>query len=110
MAQPDPAPTGAPRVPDADPQVLRAALGPQHRRDFDAEWDRVLEDAKRSHSLEAIHALLRKWQHTAAMELREPGAAQRLAAKAAEIRAAGGNPAGRSVEEMRALIAARQVS
>lgn len=70
----------------------------------------MLEEAKRSHSLEAIHALLRKWQHTVVMEHREPGAGQRLEAKVAEIRAAGGNPAGRSIEEMRAFVARRQGS
>ncbi|WP_280404430.1 DUF6247 family protein [Nocardia brasiliensis] len=44
----------------AEPKALRAALSPELRAEFDREWDPVLEQAKKSHTLEEIHALLNK--------------------------------------------------
>ncbi|MEC3915958.1 DUF6247 family protein [Nocardia sp. CDC160] len=106
MASPAPLPL-PPQVPAADPEALRAALPSALREEFDAEWVLVLDRAKQSHSLREIHDLLNKWQHTAAMELREPGSYGRVLEKAAQIEAAGGRTTGVSIEDMRALIQQR---
>lgn len=107
MAAPHSDPAHA-HVPAADPTALRAALTPELRAVFDREWELVLEQAKQSHSLEDIHSLLNKWQHTAVMEIRDPGSYQRILDKAARILAQGGNPDGRSLEEMLDLIERRR--
>ncbi|GAB0103064.1 hypothetical protein JMUB6875_20360 [Nocardia sp. JMUB6875] len=106
MATPVPLPH-PPQIPAADPEALRAALPAALREEFDAEWVQVLDRAKQSHSLREIHDLLSKWQHTAAMEIRDPGSYQRLLEKAAQIEAAGGRSTAVSIEDMRALIQQR---
>lgn len=93
-----------PSVPAAEPRALRSALTPELRAVFDREWDLVLDQAKQSHSLEDIHALLNKWQHTAVMEIREPGSYQRVLDKAAKIQADGGRTTGVSIDEIRAAM------
>ncbi|WP_327146870.1 DUF6247 family protein [Nocardia sp. NBC_01327] len=95
-------------VPAAEPEALRAALPPPLREEFDSEWESVLEDAKKSHTLVDIHALLNKWQHTAAMEFRDPGSYQRMLDKAARILEQGGNPHGGTLEDMLAHIERRR--
>lgn len=94
-------------APTAEPRALRAALGPELRAEFDREWDLALEQAKKSHTLEEIHGLLNKWQHTAVMEKREPGSCQRIVEKAARIEADGGRSTGVSIEDVRSLITDR---
>lgn len=106
MAAPHSDPANTP-VPAAEPQALRAALTPELRAEFDREWDLVLEQAKESHTLEDIHALLNKWQHTAVMEIREPGSYQRLLDKAARIQADGGRTTDVSIDDVRVLLAHR---
>lgn len=96
-----------PHIPAADPEALRAALPATLRDEFDAEWVQVLDRAKQSHSLREIHDLLNKWQHTAVMELRDPGSYQRLLEKAAQIEAASGRTTSVSIEDMRAQIQQR---
>ncbi|MEU7138315.1 DUF6247 family protein [Nocardia sp. NPDC046473] len=94
-------------VPAAEPNALRAALPPELRAEFDREWDVVLEQAKKSHTLEEIDALLNKWQHTAVMEIREPGSYQRMLDKAERIQADGGRKTGVSIDDVRRLITRR---
>ncbi|AFU04218.1 DUF6247 family protein [Nocardia brasiliensis] len=94
-------------APAAEPKALRAALTPDLRAEFDREWDLVLEQAKKSHTLEEIHALLNKWQHTVVMEKRDPGSYQRMVEKAARIEAGGGRTTGVSIEAVRSLITRR---
>ncbi|MFI6210934.1 DUF6247 family protein [Nocardia brasiliensis] len=96
-----------PSTPAAEPKALRATLTPELRAEFDREWDLVLERAKKSHTLEEIHALLNKWQHTAVMEKREPGSYQRMVEKAARIEADGGRATKVSIADVRSLIADR---
>lgn len=94
-------------APTTEPKALRAALSPELRAEFDREWDLVLEQAKKSHTLEEIHALLNKWQHTAVMEKREPGSYQRMVDRAARIEADGGRTTDVSIEDVRSLITRR---
>lgn len=106
MASPLP-PSEVPQDPAAEPEVLWAVLPVELRDEFDGEWGRVLDRAKESHSLEEVHDLLNKWQHTAAMELRSPGSYGRVLEMAAQIEVAGGRATAMSVEDMRALIEQR---
>ncbi|WP_330179032.1 DUF6247 family protein [Nocardia sp. NBC_01503] len=106
MATPVPLPH-PPQIPAADPEALRAVLPVALRDEFDAEWARVLDRAKQSHSLEEIYDLLNKWQHTAVMESRHPGSYLRLLEKAAQIEAAGGRTTAVSIEDMRTQIQRR---
>jgi hypothetical protein len=62
--------------------------------EFDAEWDIVLERAKRAKDLAPIHELLNKWRQFAYAELKDPGSYFRLLATAAHTLATGEAPAG----------------
>ncbi len=55
------------------PAAIRSQLSPDLAAIFDAEWEFVLEAAKRTQDLQAIHDLLAKWRHFAAAEVAEPG-------------------------------------
>jgi hypothetical protein len=107
-SQPDDRQQVHPRVPEADPAAIRACLTPEVAAVFDAEWEHMLDAAKRSKDLVGVHELLAKWRHLAYRELREPGDYFRVLAAAAHTQATGRPPAG-SVppEEMRARIHAR---
>lgn len=61
----------------------------------------VLEQSK---ILTGVRDLLNKWQHTACLELRDPGAHARLQAKAAEIVRTGRNPDAVPFDELQAAI------
>ncbi|NNH75280.1 hypothetical protein HLB23_36430 [Nocardia uniformis] len=102
-----PAPSG-PAVPPTDPAALRASLTPSLRAVFDREWGLVMDQAKDARSLTGVHKFLTQWRYIAADEARDPGAYFRVLAKAAEIEASGGNPAGRSMEDVLALIEQRR--
>ncbi len=104
-AEPSPA---AALPPDADPVAIRACLTPDVAAVFDAEWEFVLEQAKRSKDLAGVRDLLQHWRHFAYQELREPGVYFRVLATAARVQATRRAPAGSvSAEEMRARIGAR---
>lgn len=102
---PDPAPV---RAPTADPVAIRACLTPDVAAVFDAEWEYVLEEAKKSKDLAGVRDLLQHWRHHAYQELREPGAYFRVLATAARGQATRKAPAGSvSSEDIRARIDAR---
>lgn len=88
--------------------AIRACLTPAVAAVFDAEWERVLDEAKQSKDIAGIHDLLRSWRLLAYDELIEPGSYFRVLAKAARIQATG-RPAPGSVsgQEIRARIATR---
>jgi hypothetical protein len=90
--------------PAAEPQAIRACLTPSLVAEFDSEWELVLEQAKQTKDLVAIHSLLNKWQHLAYAEMRDPGSYYRMLAKAEQIMRAGHNPSAGTVEDMRAMI------
>ncbi|NNH71076.1 hypothetical protein HLB23_14580 [Nocardia uniformis] len=102
-----PNPTG-PAAPPTEPAALRASLTPTLRAVFDSEWAYVMDVAKESRSLTEVNDLVTKWRFIAADEAQDPGIYFRVLAKAAEIEARGGNPAGRSIEDVRELIAQRR--
>lgn len=102
-----PVPGGEPRPPAADPAAIRACLSPRLLAEFDAEWERVLEQAKVSKDLGGVHSLLHKWRHLAYAEMRDPGSYFRLLAKAEQIIRTGENPTAGSYEDMQALIRER---
>lgn len=104
-ALPDPAPV----PPPPEPQAVRACLTPMLAAEFDREWEIVLERVKQSMDLADLHELLNKWQHTAYMEMRDPGSYYRMLGKAEQITRTGGNPDAAPFEEMQALIRQRQV-
>jgi hypothetical protein len=106
MASPaSPLPNPAP--PPPDPQAIRGCLTSALAAEFDSEWDTVLERAKQSKDLAGVHDLLSKWQHTAYMEMRDPGAYYRILAKAEQITRTGRNPDAASFEDMLALVRQR---
>ncbi|MGH3631120.1 MAG: DUF6247 family protein [Sciscionella sp.] len=94
--------------PPADPQAIRACLTPTLAAEFDREWRIVLDRVKQSQDLTDLHGLLNKWQHTAYMEMREPGSYYRMLARAEQVMRAGSNPDAVPFEEMQALIRQRQ--
>lgn len=102
-----PFPSGEPSAPEADPIAIRACLSPRLVAEFDAEWDRVLEQAKASKDLAGVHQLLRKWRHVAYAEMRDPGSYFRLLAKAEQIVRTGENPNAGSFDDMQAVIQER---
>lgn len=104
-AKPVPGPPVGP--PPSDPQAIRACLTPVLAAEFDREWDIVLERAKQSKDLAGVHELLTKWRHIAYLEGRDPGAHERMLAKAARILRTGGNPDAASFEDMQALVRQR---
>jgi Family of unknown function (DUF6247) len=94
--------------PAADPVAIRECLPPEVAAVFDAEWEHVLEEAKRSKDLAGVRDLLAHWRHFAYQELRDPGAYFRALATAAQAEVTRRAPAGSvSGEEMRALVNAR---
>ena len=104
----EPGLVGPVRPPAADPAEIRACLSAEVAGVFDAEWETVLDAAKRSKELAGIHDLLAKWRAFAAEELREPGAYFRTLAAAAEVERTGRAPAGSvSGVGMRARVEAR---
>lgn len=96
-----------PAIPDADPLAIRSRLTPRVAVEFDAEWEFVLERAKHSKNLADIHSFLRKWQHFAYAESREPGTYFRLLAKAELIAQTGENPDAASMADVESLIRRR---
>ena len=98
---PDPGP------PPPDPQAIRACLTSALAADFDSEWETVLERAKQSKDLGGVHDMLSKWQHTAYLEMRDPGAYYRVLAKAEQISRTGRNPDAVSLEDLQALLRQR---
>ena len=108
MVSPAPHPAAVPAPPDADPVAIRACLPAAVTAVFDAEWEQVLEAAKRSKDLAGVRDLLQNWRHHAYQELREPGAYFRVLATAAHTQATRQAPQGSvSAEEMRARLDAR---
>lgn len=98
---------GEPTPPAADPVAIRACLSPRLVAEFDAEWERTLEQAKASKDLVGVHKLLNKWRHVAYGEMRDPGSYFRVLAKAEQIMQTGENPTAGSFEDMQALIRER---
>jgi hypothetical protein len=99
-------PTGQP-VP-LDPQSIRRALTSTLRSEFDREWELALDKAKGVEAVRPpVHDLLHKWRHIAAGEAEEPGRYYRVLAKADQITRAGGNPGGRSADDVMQLVAER---
>ena len=75
---------------------------------FDREWEYVLEEAKQSKDLTAVHDLLHKWRFFAFEESRSPGWYAALQAKADRIRRTGVNPGAVPYEDLQELLARRR--
>jgi len=73
----------------SDPAAIRAELTPDLAASFDAEWEAVLEAAKRTQDLQAIHDLLTRWRFVASAEQASPGRYARALEAAERIVAAG---------------------
>ena len=69
----EPVPSPPPAGGSAQPAAIRSQLSPELAAIFDREWELVLEDAKRTQDLQAIHDHLQHWRHFAAAEAKEPG-------------------------------------
>jgi hypothetical protein len=103
-----PAEPAAIRPPEADPVAIRACLPPAVAAVFDAEWESVMERAKRSKDLAGVRELLAQWRHFAYQELLAPGDYFRVLATAARAQATRQAPGGSlSAEELRGRIDAR---
>jgi hypothetical protein len=85
----EPVSSPPPSGPPVDPAAIRGQLSPELAAIFDAEWEAVLEGAKATRDLQAIHDLLNHWRHFAAAEAAEPGWYFRVQDQAARILAAG---------------------
>ncbi|MFC9250663.1 DUF6247 family protein [Amycolatopsis thailandensis] len=96
-----------PRPPEADAASIRRCLSPRLLMDFDAEWSLVLDQAKESKSLKAVHGLLRKWQAIAYGELQDPGSHYRMLGKAERILQTGDHLGEVPARELHALIGER---
>ncbi|MFD3594054.1 DUF6247 family protein [Nocardia sp. NPDC058640] len=107
MAAPAAVPHPDPVPPAADPAQIRACLTPTLIAVFDAEWELVLDEAKRTKELDGIRNLLNHWRHIAYDEMVEPGTYFRLQATAEQIQQTGMNSQAATIEEMRALIRQR---
>ena len=108
MATPAPTPHPEPSAPPADAAAIRACLPPDTTAVFDAEWEYVLEEAKQSKDLTAVHDLLHKWRFFAFEESRTPGWYAALQAKAERILHTGVNPGAVPYEDMQELLARRR--
>lgn len=92
----------------AQPAAIRSQLGPDLAEIFDAEWESVLEAAKRTQDLHAIHDLLNHWRHFAAAEVADPGSYFRTQELTERILAAGSaEAAGIQTYDGRAVIEER---
>ena len=90
------------------PAAIRSQLPPELAAIFDSEWEIVLEAAKRTQDLQAIHDLLQHWRHFAAAEAAEPGWYFRVQATAERILAAGSaEAAGIETYDARAVLEER---
>ena len=91
------------------PAAIRSQLPPQLAAIFDAEWEAVLDAAKRTQDLQAIHDLLNHWRHFAAAEHADPGVYFRTQELAERILAAGSTEAaGIQTYDARAVIEERR--
>ncbi|MBA3744932.1 DUF6247 family protein [Sporichthya sp.] len=91
----------------SEPAAIRSQLSPDLAAIFDTEWEIVLEAAKRTQDLQAIHDLLNHWRHFAAAEAAEPGWYSRMQEHTARILANGApDPDSISGQEVRARIEA----
>jgi hypothetical protein len=102
------APVSDPAPPPAEPRAIRACLPTKLVDEFDREWEIVLDRVKVSRDLAELHELLNKWRHTAYLEMRDPGAYDRMLAKADRIMATGANPEAGRFEDMQELIRSRR--
>jgi hypothetical protein len=103
----EPLPGDHPEPPAADPVAIRARLSWRVAVEFDAEWDIVLERAKQSKDLSAVHEFLRKWRHIAHSEAADPGSYFRVLAKAEQIAQTGYNRDAATAEQMQELLRQR---
>jgi hypothetical protein len=108
MANPAPTTGPEPSVPPTDAAGIRACLSPDTAAVFDREWEYVLEEAKQSKDLTAVHDLLHKWRFFAFEESRSPGWYTALQAKADRIVRTGANPGAVPYEDMQELLARRR--
>ena len=108
MAIPARAPEPNTSGPPADAAGIRACLPPDTAAVFDSEWEYVLEEAKQSKDLTAVHDLLHKWRFYALEESRSPGWYTALQTKAERILRTGANPGAVPWEDMQELVARRR--
>jgi hypothetical protein len=108
MATPASTPAPEPSAPPADAAAIRARLPPDIAAEFDAEWEYVLDEAKQSKDLTAVHDLLHKWRFFAFEESRSPGWYAALQAKAERILLTGVNPGAVPYDNMQELLTRRR--
>ncbi len=69
---------------NASPADIRAALLPEEQPDFDREYQRALQVAAESLTLDELHETLECWRRVAWMTQNDPAAHRRMLRTAAE--------------------------
>ncbi|MPY86127.1 MAG: hypothetical protein GEV00_23475 [Actinophytocola sp.] len=74
------------------PRDIRAALLPEEVTAFDAAYQRALQEASETLSLEALQSTLANWRRIARMTQADPGAHRRMLQQAERTRRTGQPP------------------
>lgn len=70
----------------ASPAAIHAALLPEDRADFDADYERALGRARETRDLTELFTVLERWRRLAVLQS-EPEVFRRVAQRAGEVRA-----------------------
>ena len=85
------------------PELIRAALLPEHAGEFDGAFDAALSAARRTLRLDQLRSTLQVWRRVAMLTRENPEAARRLVDTTVEVRRAGASrPGSVSWDELRA--------
>ncbi|MER5262726.1 DUF6247 family protein [Actinosynnema sp. NPDC002837] len=85
------------------PELIRAALLPEHADEFDAAFDAALTAARRTLRLDQLRSTLQVWRRVALLTREDPDSARRLVEATVEVRRAGASrPGSVSWDELRA--------
>lgn len=96
-----PAGSAHPLAPGASPRAIAAALLDADREQFLGEYDRVMEESRRSRDLTAVHEMLEHWRGIAALQA-DPKRFRRAVRRAAEVLSGAPVPADEPFEQTRA--------
>ncbi|OKI24907.1 hypothetical protein A6A25_33430 [Saccharothrix sp. CB00851] len=84
------------------PELIRAALLPEHAGEFDAAFDAALSAARRTLRLDQLRSTLQVWRRVALLTREDPEAVRRLVDITVAVRGAGASrPGSVSWDELR---------
>jgi hypothetical protein len=76
------------------PELIRAALLPEHAGEFDDAFDAALTTARRTLRLDQLRSTLQVWRRVALLTREDPEMARRLVDTTVEVRRAGASRLG----------------